>query len=98
MLFPDVSAGVHSLVLVATSLRSEEVNVIVQRVFETSSDPAFCAVHLINDGAVIVTHKLWVEFGAVPLTKSYHCVLDDGPGFECMYLTYLSGVFIYFIK
>ncbi len=82
MTFTDIAPGVHSIELVVTSLVSGET-VTVKRSFEIGSDSTFCAVHLINDGAVMTTHKLRVEFGAVPMAKSYHCELDDQPGFDC---------------
>ena len=82
MTFTDVAPGAHTLELVVTSLVSEQTST-VKRSFEMGSQSNFCGLHLINDGAVVDTHKLRVEFGAVPMAKSYHCELDDQSGFDC---------------
>ncbi|XP_064384002.1 uncharacterized protein LOC135332992 [Halichondria panicea] len=83
MTFTDVAPGAHTLELVVTSLVSEQTST-VKRSFEMGSQSNFCGLHLINDGAVVDTHKLRVEFGAVPMAKSYHCELDDQSGFDCV--------------
>ncbi len=82
MTFTDVVPGVHTLELLVTSLVSEQT-ATVKRSFEIGSQSSFCGLHLINDGAVADTHKLRVEFGAVPMANSYHCQLDDQSGFDC---------------
>ena len=81
--FTNVSPGSHTLEVIATSLLSEE-RAYVERFFEIGSSPTFCGIHLINDGFVVNTHNVKVEFAALPTAESYQCELDGQPGCNCV--------------
>ena len=72
--FADLASGVYRVRIVTTAPNATRS--VFRRRVVIPRDPNFCAVNLINDGAVVRGNTLTVHFRGVGPVTGFECILD----------------------
>ena len=80
-MFETLNSTRYTLRVVATNRHPDKV--FIKRIFETSSDPDRCTVHMINEGVVVAGDSATVEFTGRGPAKGHHCSLDKMSFYKC---------------